>query len=146
MGTKNNPGPYDCYAKLESDEPYFVLRGKDPIGWLLVQVWVTLRKYMADDLLPTEYEKKLNEASDTANRMKDWSALKGTFLPGVLTPVWIRKAFANIAYGEFGRTERDKDWSPPPEVPLKGIKRCTCVDIMRDDSTRHFKGCPQRQE
>lgn len=29
MGTKNNPGKYDCYAKLEPDEPHFVLRGKD---------------------------------------------------------------------------------------------------------------------
>lgn len=29
MGTKNNPGKYDCYAKAEPDEPLFTLRGKD---------------------------------------------------------------------------------------------------------------------
>ena len=26
MGTKNNPGSYDCYANLDPDEPYFCTR------------------------------------------------------------------------------------------------------------------------
>jgi hypothetical protein len=103
MGTKNNPGKYDCYAKLEPDEPYFLLRGKDPIGWLVVKVWVALRMVLADDLLPTEYAEKLNEAKAAAAQMKDWAALKGTLLPGTLTKEWLRKAFANLVYGKFGQ-------------------------------------------
>jgi len=43
MGTKNNPNEYDCYERLEGDEPFFVLRGKDPIGSHLVDAWVCLR-------------------------------------------------------------------------------------------------------
>lgn len=43
MGTKNNPGPFDCYAKLDPDEPYFVLRGKDPSAAALVMLWSGVR-------------------------------------------------------------------------------------------------------
>lgn len=39
MGTKNNPGQFDCYAKLEPDEPHFVLRGRDPLAGTLVRAW-----------------------------------------------------------------------------------------------------------
>ena len=43
MGTKNNPGNFDCYAKLADDEPYFVLRAKDPIAPFLVGAWRMMR-------------------------------------------------------------------------------------------------------
>lgn len=29
MGTKNNPGAFDCYANAEPDEPMFVLLARD---------------------------------------------------------------------------------------------------------------------
>lgn len=29
MGTKNDPGKYDCYASADPDEPLFVLRGSE---------------------------------------------------------------------------------------------------------------------
>ena len=44
MGTKNNPGSYDCYANLDPDEPYFVLRAKDPMGAALVRNWADIRR------------------------------------------------------------------------------------------------------
>lgn len=43
MSTKNDPGKYDCYAKLADDEPYFVLRAKDPHAPALVELWASLR-------------------------------------------------------------------------------------------------------
>ena len=43
MSTKNDPGPFDCYAKLASDEPYFLLRAKDPVAPFLVMAWASLR-------------------------------------------------------------------------------------------------------
>ena len=43
MGTKNNPGPWDCYAKLEPDEPFYLLMGRSLIAPLLVRTELTTR-------------------------------------------------------------------------------------------------------
>lgn len=43
MGTRNNPGRYDCYARAEDDEPLFTLLGRDPQGANLVHMWIMLR-------------------------------------------------------------------------------------------------------
>ena len=74
MGTKNNPGNYDCYAKLEPNEPYFLLRGKDPVGWLLVNLWASIRKHLAPHgEIPPEYLAKLNEAKICGDAMKAYA-------------------------------------------------------------------------
>lgn len=39
MGTKNNPGQFDVYAKLEPDEPFFVLAARDPDFEFFVRMW-----------------------------------------------------------------------------------------------------------
>ena len=44
MGTKNNPGKYDCYAKADPDEPVFTLRGKDVSAPYLVRMWAAVRQ------------------------------------------------------------------------------------------------------
>ncbi len=46
MGTKNNPGKFDCYANAEPDEPMFVLLGRDKIAWLFVYLWSAMRHDM----------------------------------------------------------------------------------------------------
>ena len=38
MGTKNNPGVFDCYANAEPDEPMFVLLGRDKDAATLVRL------------------------------------------------------------------------------------------------------------
>jgi len=43
MGTKENPGKYDCYANARPDEPMFVLLGRDPSAALLVFLWAKTR-------------------------------------------------------------------------------------------------------
>lgn len=43
MGTKNNPGKFDCYAALDPNEPHFVLRSTDRLGPGLVRLWALLR-------------------------------------------------------------------------------------------------------
>jgi hypothetical protein len=66
MSTKQNPGQYDCYRKLAADEPYFVLRAKDPIAPALVELWAALR-------LASEGEySKLQEARNCAQTMRAW--------------------------------------------------------------------------
>lgn len=46
MGTKNNPGKFDCYANAEPDEPMFILLARDPLAPFLVSIWSKIR--MAD--------------------------------------------------------------------------------------------------
>jgi hypothetical protein len=43
MGTKNNPGRCDCYAKADPDEPMFTLLARDPIAPFLVSIWSSIR-------------------------------------------------------------------------------------------------------
>jgi hypothetical protein len=43
MGTKENPGKFDCYAKALPDEPVFVLLGRDPDFCRLVNEWAGKR-------------------------------------------------------------------------------------------------------
>jgi hypothetical protein len=39
MGTKLNPGPYDCYSRALPDEPLFTLLARDPMAPDLVRRW-----------------------------------------------------------------------------------------------------------
>ena len=43
MGTKNEPGEYDCHGRAHPDEPYFELLGRDRTAHHLVLIWTTLR-------------------------------------------------------------------------------------------------------
>lgn len=43
MGTKNNPGAFDCYANAAPDEPMFVLLGRDKHAAGLARLWALLR-------------------------------------------------------------------------------------------------------
>jgi hypothetical protein len=68
--TKADPGPFDCYAKLPPDEPYFVLRAKDPNAPALVELWAALREVQYGDY------RKLQEARQCADQMRRWRAAK----------------------------------------------------------------------
>ena len=71
MGTKNDPGAYDCYASAEPDEPMFVLLGRDPSASLLVALWATIRERMGEDPV------KVQEARDCAVSLRRWAVGKG---------------------------------------------------------------------
>lgn len=43
MGTKNNPGQFDCYHAAEPDEPMFVLLARDRLAGHLVSIWSKVR-------------------------------------------------------------------------------------------------------
>lgn len=68
MGTKSNPGQFDCYAKLADDEPYFVLRAKDPHAPILVELWAALREEMFGSSV------KFREAWNCAEEMRRWAS------------------------------------------------------------------------
>lgn len=73
MGTKNNPGGFDCYGKLEDDEPYFVLRARDPSAAQLVREWALQRRiHVRQGLKPTSDDAQVAEALLCAEAMEDW--------------------------------------------------------------------------
>lgn len=88
MGTKNNPGAYDCYAKLDPDEPYFLLRGKDPAAPYLTKLWAASRMgneeavhnivevmfadHAVQARVSSEEHEKLTEAKACAGEMLVW--------------------------------------------------------------------------
>jgi hypothetical protein len=66
MGTKNNPGNFDCYANAEPDEPMFVLLGRDEHAPALVRAWASMRKGM------NEAPAKVQEALNCAKAMEEY--------------------------------------------------------------------------
>lgn len=66
MGTKNNPGTFDCYENAHPDEPMFVLLGRDPIAPLLVRIWAQLRAKTRG------VDAKVVEAHSCAKQMDVW--------------------------------------------------------------------------
>lgn len=67
MGTKNNPGKFDCYANAEPDEPMFVLLGRDKHAPTLVWLWAVLRELDGED------PAKVKEARDCCLSMLRWA-------------------------------------------------------------------------
>lgn len=67
MGTKNTPGPFDCYAKAEPDEPLFVLLARDKHAPTLIWLWATLRELDGED------PAKVHEALQSVTEMLDWA-------------------------------------------------------------------------
>jgi hypothetical protein len=67
MGTKNNPGKYDCYVKAGPDEPIFVLRAKDALADELVDKWADEAALFLGDDHP-----KVKEARACAQAMRDY--------------------------------------------------------------------------
>lgn len=75
MGTKNDPGKFDCYAKLEPDEPYFLVMGRDPLAPAMVRFWAEGRaEQIRTGLKPETDRPMVDEAFECANKMNLWRA------------------------------------------------------------------------
>ena len=87
MGTKNDPGDYDCYANAEPDEPMFILLARDETAQYFVGAWVAIRCGDLDTAIemmrkagearkeshkkePTD--RKMVEAMECAKSMRVW--------------------------------------------------------------------------
>ena len=68
MGTKNNPGDYDCYAKADPDEPIFTLRANDPCAPATIRQWVANRANSSKGI----HGDMAVEALDCADAMEQW--------------------------------------------------------------------------
>ena len=67
MGTKRNPGRYDCIAKLGIDEPNFLLRAKDPLAADLVREWADRAQTRG-----VHEPEKIAEARTLADEIDGW--------------------------------------------------------------------------
>ncbi len=73
MSTKQNPGPYNCYANLLPDEPYFVLMGRDPSAPSLIEIWSQERySQIAGGFRSASDVHKITAARQCAADMKGW--------------------------------------------------------------------------
>jgi hypothetical protein len=99
MGTKNNPGKFDCYEAAHPDEPMFVLLGRDPLAPHLVRLWALLRSGKLEEadkavffllLTARPYTsepdtEKAAEAMECVAAMERWLITSGKlFGPGVV--------------------------------------------------------------
>jgi hypothetical protein len=76
MGSKNNPGAFDCYAAAEPDEPMFVLLGRDPLASDLVEIWARRRAGSRGAYLEAHAgggDPKVREALECARAMERWA-------------------------------------------------------------------------
>lgn len=71
MGTKNDPGKFDCYSKAEPDEPVFVLLGRDPAAPILINLWADIRSRMGEE------QEKVEEACACAELCTGWLVAHG---------------------------------------------------------------------
>lgn len=80
MGTKTEPGKFDCYASAQEDEPIFVLLARDPLAPKLVRQWAANRSAM------TGLSDKVIEALRAADQMEEWRAENCVPGGGLITP------------------------------------------------------------
>lgn len=77
MGTKNQPGKFDCYANAAADEPIFVLLARDKHAPTLVWLWATLREIDGE---PAEV---VAEARECAMNMMAWAHAHDRSIVGI---------------------------------------------------------------
>lgn len=73
MGSKNEPGKFDCYDNALPDEPMFILLARDPNAPGLVEDWATQRQ--ADihaGIRPQSDQAMVDEAITCAAKMRHW--------------------------------------------------------------------------
>lgn len=75
MGTKINPGKFDCYNNALADEPMFILLGRDQSAPLLVEQWALNRLRDIEAGIRPETDRAMaTEAYECAQAMQNWRA------------------------------------------------------------------------
>jgi hypothetical protein len=113
MGTKNNPGRYDCHSRAHPDEPTFTLLGRDPLAASLVHLWAMART-AATGKTGEDEQQKQEEARDCAISMEAWCASVGRTpaslldcLPADLLLEALRRRGATVVDGTGALSEAD---------------------------------------
>lgn len=73
MGTKENPGKFDCYDNALPDEPMFVLLARDPDAPFHVAEWAYRREHAINiGRRPESDRSMVAEALECAENMRRW--------------------------------------------------------------------------
>lgn len=73
MGSKDNPGRFDCYANALPDEPMFILLARDPSAPRLIEIWAEEREVaIIRGERPQSDMPMVREAYDCAAVMRAW--------------------------------------------------------------------------
>ena len=72
MGTKADPGEFDCYKQAYADEPIFTLRARDPLAPLVVRFWRMLRFFQRPPWLDVGEQDKQAAAMNCADAMENY--------------------------------------------------------------------------
>jgi hypothetical protein len=137
MGTKNNPGAFDCYANAHPDEPMFVLLARDKHAPSLVCLWADLRALTGED------PAKVNEARECAEGMVLWQAEHGRKTVGLGTATLagimglIRMANAGIKNAPNQGTRYEDLAKMLTETPVNDIPDAACL-VATDDGMDHL--------
>jgi hypothetical protein len=132
MSTKNNPGPFDCYANAHPEEPMFVLLGRDRYAGALVREWARARKSAANRTVMSSIKdmEQVNEAKLCADAMDSWCRKLSKEPARLAKPKWLVSAGGDQyqatlcytdeemenAYIEFQRGEVCEDRGDASEV------------------------------
>lgn len=73
MGSKNNPGEFDCYAAALPDEPMFILLARDTAFSAIVTEWARFRRHeIVTGERPATDMAMVEEATDCAAAGRRW--------------------------------------------------------------------------
>lgn len=73
MGSKLNPGDFDCYANAEPDEPMFILLARDRSAPSIVEAWADARERdILAGIKPRSDMPMVVEARECAAKMTAW--------------------------------------------------------------------------
>lgn len=149
MGTKRNPGAFDCYDNAKPDEPMFILLGRDRHAPQLVRLWADLRKAEGEDAA------KVQEALICANMMASWLSDHGKNIADDAV-VALRKALIRFLDETPkhstadcvcpGETKLNTEWCCPrawlrgqanAALSIKAFSRATGTTTARDRELAH---------
>ncbi len=75
MGTKQNPGPFDCLKNALDDEPFFLVLARDEAAPALVRGWASGRLLQIEMGIKPESDRAMvDEALACADAMEKWRA------------------------------------------------------------------------
>lgn len=125
MGTKANPGSFDCYNNAADDEPMFVLFARDEQAPQRVRDWAFHRlSLVRSGLKPLEDLDKVTEALKCADDMVAWrNAKPAVAIPAgqYFGPGW-RPHYKPVATGQAGSNSSKNTVAVSMKTPLEIAK------------------------
>lgn len=133
MGTRNNPGMFNCYASALPDEEVFTVLGRDPATPATIRFWVAERQRLGK-VVTMDDQQRMREALVVADRAEDWRARMIEAAGEDGDPVWRLPRPAGLDDGPAIRTTPELRWSADPDEdgqivkPLSASRICELLD------------------